>query len=218
MKTEIIFECADYIVVYKPMGYLSEDKENEKSCPAEIKEYLLSCGKNNDVYTVHRLDRTTDGLMVYALTKSGAAELSKIISDGKLKKTYRALISADPELPEQGEMRDYLYFDRKRDKSFVVDGERKGSKLAVLNYHLGDTLTIKEREVREAVVCLETGRTHQIRVQFAARKSPLIGDGKYGSRLNYKGASLTSIALEFEWKGKNVSYTLDKNKTPECII
>lgn len=212
MKTEIIYECNDYVVVYKPMGYLSEENKGGDSCPTDIKEYLLSCGKKNDVYTVHRLDRTTDGLMVYALTKAAAAELSKIIADGGLKKTYRALITASPDLPEQGEMRDYLYFDRRRDKSFVVDGDRKGSKLAVLNYHLGDTLTIKDREVREAVVELETGRTHQIRVQFASRKSPLIGDGKYGSRLNYKGASLTSIALEFEWKGKTLSYILDKDK------
>lgn len=210
MKTKIIFICNDYAVVYKPFGFLSEEKEGENSCPADIREYLRDNSlPDNGVFTVHRLDRTTDGVMLYALNKSAAAELTKIISEGGLNKTYRALITPDENLPEEGEMRDWLYFDRRRDKSFVVDGERRGAKLAVLEYRLGNASEIKGKAVREAIVKLKTGRTHQIRVQFASRKSPLAGDGKYGSRINFSGASLTSIKLEFDWRGGHKTYSID---------
>ncbi|MGN1409743.1 MAG: pseudouridine synthase [Eubacteriales bacterium] len=210
MKTKIIYICNDYAVVYKPFGFLSEEKDGENSCPADIREYLRDNAlPDNGVFTVHRLDRTTDGVMIYALNKSAAAELTKIISDGGLNKTYRAIIAPDENLPEEGEMRDWLYFDRRRDKSFVVDGERRGAKLAVLEYRLGNASEIKGKAVREAIVKLKTGRTHQIRVQFASRKSPLAGDGKYGSRINYSGASLTSIKLEFDWRGEHRTYSID---------
>ena len=199
MENIVLSSTKDYAVVYKPAGFLSEKAENERSCPEEIEKIL---GKTP--YTVHRLDRNTEGLMVYALTKQAAAEFSRIIAEGEFKKSYRALVTPDEALPEEGEMRDYLYFDRRRDKSFVVGGERKGAKSAVLRYRLGEETEIKGKPVRAAYIELETGRTHQIRVQFGSRKSPLVGDGKYGSRINYSGVSLTSVKLSFPWKGKDV--------------
>ncbi len=204
MQTEILFSSDDYVVVYKPSGHLSEEKENIPSVPSDLHEMLGVVP-----FTVHRLDRGTDGLMVYALTKSAAAEFSRLIADGKMKKSYRAVISPSPNLAEEGEMRDYLFFDRRRDKSFVTDGGRAGSKEAVLHYRLGESFEIKGKSVRAAYVELETGRTHQIRVQFASRQSPLAGDGKYGSRINYGGPSLTSVSLSFPWKGKNLVYRLE---------
>ena len=203
MESIILTTTKDYVLVCKPAGFLSEKAENAPSCPDEIEKIL---GKTP--YVVHRLDRNTEGLMVYALTKQAAAEFSRIIADGKLKKCYRALVTPDEELPEEGEMRDYLYFDRRRDKSFVVGGERKGAKLAVLRYRLGEKTEIKGKPVRAAYIELETGRTHQIRVQFGSRKSPLAGDGKYGSRINYSGVSLTAVKLSFPWGGKEVVHSL----------
>ena len=191
MESIILTTTKDYVLVYKPAGFLSEKAENAPSCPDEIEKAL---GKTP--YTVHRLDRNTEGLMVYALTKQ------------KFKKCYRALVTPDETLPEEGEMRDYLYFDRRRDKSFVVGGERKGAKLAVLRYRLGEKTEIKGKSVRAAYIELETGRTHQIRVQFGSRKSPLAGDGKYGSRINYSGVSLTAVKLSFPWGGKEVVHSL----------
>lgn len=204
---EIIHREKDLVVVNKPYGWLSERHASEKNVPEWLADELGVAPEQ--IYTVHRLDRTTAGLMVYALTKRGAAELSRSITDGTLKKTYTAFITADESLPRSGEMVDYLYFDRRRDKSFVVKGDRKGAKEAWLTYELMDRFTYKEKEITAARVCLETGRTHQIRVQFASRKSPLVGDGKYGSRLNYKGASLVSTELCFPWGDEVLHFAID---------
>ncbi len=204
---KVIYCLKDYIVIYKPYGYLSEESEGGESCPAAIRAYLDSAGQAYDgVWTVHRLDRTTEGLMVYALNRRAAAEISAEITGGGFKKVYVAYITADSGLAEVGEMRDYLFFDRQRDKSFVVDGKRRGSKEAVLDYRILRRFEYEGEEVCEVRIELKTGRSHQIRVQFASRKSPLIGDRKYGSRVTYRGAALFSVELEFTFGGERVGY------------
>ena len=100
MESIILTTTKDYVLVYKPAGFLSEKAENAPSCPDEIEKAL---GKTP--YTVHRLDRNTEGLMVYALTKQAAAEFSRIIAEGKFKKCYRALVTPDETLPEEGNAR-----------------------------------------------------------------------------------------------------------------
>lgn len=205
---DVIYKSKDYAVVNKDYGMLSEYHPTEENVPSALaKELGIPIER---IYTVHRLDRTTAGLMVYALSKKGAAELSRAIQDGSFKKTYTAHITADESLANSGEMRDFLYFDRRRDKSFVVKGDRKGAKEAVLTYEIVDIYEYKGTVVSVAKVELQTGRTHQIRVQFASRKSPLIGDGKYGSRVNYKGASLISSGIQFPWNGETVRYIIEK--------
>lgn len=208
---QIIHLTADYIIINKPYGMLSEKPSvgNRENVPDAIEKYLTENGVNfESVYTVHRLDATTEGLMVYALTKKAAAAISGEITDGHFCKIYLAWITADESLPKNGEMRDYLFFDRRADKSFVVKPEKKGAKEAKLSYTLGEPFELDGYTVTPAKIELETGRTHQIRVQFASRRSPLIGDGKYGSRVKRKGAALWSVELGFRWKGQNVRYEL----------
>lgn len=210
---EIIYRGKDYVVINKPYGMLSErpaDGKTGENAPDAIANELGIPPAS--VYTVHRLDRTTEGLMVYALSKKGASELSRIIQDGSFKKTYTAYITADEALERSGEMRDYLFFDRRRDKSFVVKKDKGGAKEAVLTYELGESFDFKGNRVTVAKIALQTGRTHQIRVQFGSRKSPLLGDGKYGSRVNFKGASLISSAIEFPWNGETVRYQIEITK------
>ncbi len=208
---EIISVNRDFAVVFKPFGYISEEHGSAPSLPNELRKYLRENGAEfEDVYTVHRLDRTTEGLMVYALNKKSAAELSRAITEGRFVKTYRALITQDEKLPDEGGMEDYLFYDRRLEKSFAVKKEKKGAKLARLQYKLGERITLDSgAEAREAVIRLETGRTHQIRVQFGSRRSPLIGDGKYGSRVNYKKPSLRAIELSFEIFGEKFEFKIN---------
>lgn len=171
----IIYEDKELVVCIKPKGVLSQaGKEGQKSM---IDILSVECGC--EVYPVHRLDKEVSGIMVYAKTKSSAAELSAQVSNREMEKHYIATTEKSA-LDSEGEMEDLLYFDKGKNKSFVVKKERKGVKKAILEY--------KEISSDEAYssfrVRLLTGRTHQIRVQFASRKHPLIGDRKYGSKIN----------------------------------
>jgi 23S rRNA pseudouridine1911/1915/1917 synthase len=148
--------------------------------------------------------------MVYARNKRAAAELSKIIADGGFHKTYVAFVTADPALPPEGELRDMLFFDRNHDKAYVVDAKhpRKGAKEAVLTYETAGTFDADGVSVTKLLVYPQTGRSHQIRVQFGSRRSPLLGDGKYGSRVKYHYASLISCGLQ--WKKFEFRLDIDR--------
>lgn len=195
--TDIKYVCHDFVVAYKPRGVLSEGE-----FPNAISDTLRGMGECADsLYTVHRLDRTTAGLMVYARTKSAAAEISAQIAGGNFHKTYVAFVTADPSLPPSGELRDMLFFDRNHDKAYVVDGKRRGAKEAVLTYETAGVFDLCGVEVTKLIIHPLTGRSHQIRVQFGSRRSPLIGDGKYGSRVKYPYASLISCGLKWgKWE------------------
>lgn len=207
---KVVEYSKDYIVIIKPYGYLSEESDSEPNAHSAIRDFLTSNGARFEkIHTVHRLDRTTEGLMVYALNKKTAAEISHCIADGKFEKIYEAHITRSPELPESGEMRDLLFFDRHRDKSFVVEKKRNGAKEALLEYEIVREYRDEDGEdVSVARVKLGTGRTHQIRVQFASRKSPLVGDRKYGSRIARRGPSLFSVKLGFEIGGERREYEM----------
>lgn len=126
------------------------------------------------VYPVHRLDREVPGLMVFAKTGEAAAFLSQ---PDRLTKEYRAVCEGCPEKKE-GYLEDLLFHDRNRNKTYVVKRERKGVKPAKLYYRV----TESSREESTLHIRLYTGRTHQIRVQFASRGLPLKGDRKYGAK------------------------------------
>lgn len=137
--------------------------------------------------------------MVYARTKSGAAALSKAVQEGTLVKEYRALVHGTP--PENGVWQDFLFKDSRKNKVFVVKKERKGVKKASLEFtRLTDT------DPALVHIRLHTGRSHQIRVQFASRGFPLVGDHKYGSRDDAKAPALFSCRVSFPWKGSQKVY------------
>ncbi len=178
---KILFEDENIIVAVKPIGISSE--EGMVSALSEI--------TGGSIYTLHRLDTAVGGVMVYAKTKSAAAFLSREIAEKRLIKQYLAVVSGRLE-ENTGEMCDLLFKDSRKNKSFVVDRERKGVKKARLMYEV-----LQSREDKSLVkVTLDTGRSHQIRVQFSHRGMSLFGDGKYGSR--YKGnIGLFSFSITF---------------------
>ena len=130
--------------------------------------------------------------MLFAKTPAAAAALSRQVREGTVDKEYLALVSGMPD-PPAGRMEDLLYHDARRNKTFPVTSPRRGVRRAALTYRTLAT----QNGVSLVRAALETGRTHQIRVQFASRGMPLLGDGKYGSRIKGELA-LWSCALAFE--------------------
>ena len=169
----ILAQTLGYILCVKPRGVSSE--AGEGGMPELIADVL---GISPElVLPVHRLDRETGGVMVYALTKSAAAALSAGIAEGKLQKEYLAVTEGLPQ-ESSGQWNDLLYWDRTKRKSYPVQRQRKGVKEAELSFE------VISRTEKSALLRIEpkTGRTHQIRVQCASRGLPLWGDGRYGGR------------------------------------
>lgn len=201
----------DFIVVaVKPAGVVSESN-GENSLPSLLEKKLREqSSKKITLYTVHRLDRDTEGIIVYALSSSAAASLSRDIADGVWKKTYTALLCGKPE-KDSDTLRDMLYYDRAKSKSFVVQRERKGVKQAILDYSV--ISTAEDEKITAVKIELQTGRTHQIRVQFASRGLPLCGDRHYGAPAS-SGNRLALCATELKLKHPKSKEPLEFKITP----
>ena len=188
----ILYSDPSIVVCHKPAGVLSEGDAKD-SLPRILQEQLSKDGKSHcTIFPVHRLDRETEGIMVFARTQKAAASLSRAITEQQLKKEYLAIVCGIPE-KTSASLSDLLFFDRTRNKSFVVTRERKGVKKASLDY------TVLECRPPYSLlhVRLHTGRTHQIRVQFAWRKLPLRGDRKYGAPVENCPLMLCAYRLRF---------------------
>lgn len=186
---EFLFSNNDIAVVVKPVGM-----DSEQDVPAAIRAAL-----GGEIYPIHRLDKNVGGCMVYARTKKAAAALSRAVQDGQMQKEYVALVHGTP--PEAGDWQDFLWKDSAKNKVFVVKRERKGVKKARLEF---TRLTAGEESLVR--ILLHTGRSHQIRVQFASRGFPLVGDHKYGSRDEATAPMLFSCALTFPLNGKTMHF------------
>ncbi len=185
---KVIFQDSEIVVCIKPEGLLSQTDNNGKDNAVDRLKEICGC----EIYPVHRLDKTTMGLMVFAKTKQSAAALSAAIASGELAKIYTALVHNKP-LEKEGEMRDLLFFDRSKNKSFVANKKRAGVKEAILNYKVSQYF----EDSCELSINLKTGRTHQIRVQCASRGMALLGDHRYGARDEYKKIALCARELKF---------------------
>lgn len=201
---KILYEDKDVVVVVKPPHTLSQFSENEENAVTLLREMTGS-----EIFVVSRLDRNVGGVMVFAKNQKWAGELTKQMQSGVFGKKYIAVLRGKPE-EEKGVFEDLLFKDSRKNKSFVVQRERKGVKKASLEYELLET----KDSFSLVQVKLHTGRTHQIRVQFASRKMPLVGDGKYGAKDNSKEMGLFCREVSFV-KGKD---TLKFSASPENIF
>lgn len=177
MDLQILYQDDSVYVCVKPVGIVSEEAADHTGLADLLKE------KNGGyIGVVHRLDRGVGGVMVYARTKAAAARLSDAVRTHAMKKTYLAIVHGVPQ-KSADTLTDLLYHDRVKNKTFVVDRVRHGVKEAILDYETVKSFDLPPYgSVSLLKIQLHTGRTHQIRVQFASRALPLIGDNKYGAR------------------------------------
>lgn len=169
---ELIYLDNEIVVCVKPPRVLSTDEPG--GLPELVRQALGN--PHADVRTVHRLDRVVSGVMVLARSAAAASELSRQIREDQFTKEYLAVVHGCPK-PESGTLTDLLYRDKARRMTMVASHPGKGVQEAVLDYQVlhcaGDISRVK--------VHLRTGRTHQIRVQFASRGMPLVGERKYAT-------------------------------------
>lgn len=183
---EIIYQDQDMVVCVKPPRVLSTDE------PGGMPELVRQALGTEDIRTVHRLDRVVSGLMVLARNADSASELSRQIREGQFEKEYLAVVHGHPK-EDSGELRDLLLRDKARKMTMVTAEPGKGVQEAILTYQV----LAKNDTMSRVRIRLQTGRTHQIRVQFASRGLPLVGERKYSTVEDPCEIALWSYRLAF---------------------
>ena len=183
----ILYADKHFLICCKPIGVISESP----GLP-DILQEQLGCR----VYPVHRLDQGTGGLCMLAFSAGACTSLQNLFLQGKVKKKYLAVISGSCE-SQKGSFRDFLYHDKRSNKSYVVKQKRKGVKEALCDWDVIGSSFCDDQLLSLVCVSLHTGRTHQIRVQFSSRGLPLVGDRKYGSRIKADSPALWAYSLSF---------------------
>lgn len=195
---DIVYHDKDILVCLKPAGIKSTDEPG--GLPELLRKTLGEPEAN--LRTVHRLDQTVSGLMVLATRAKAASDLSRQVREGGFEKEYLAVVHGT--LPPRGTLTDLLYRNKAERKTYVVQEHGKDVQEAVLDYE-----RLAEADGLSLVrVFLRTGRTHQIRVQFASRGFPLVGDKKYG-REEGCDIALWSARLAFShpYSGEKVEFS-----------
>ena len=187
---EVLYEDNHIIIVNKKAGDITQgDKTGDKPLSDIVKEYIKEkYNKPGNVFigTVHRLDRPTSGIVIFARTSKALERLNKMLREKTIKKTYWALVKNQP-VKTSKTLINFLKKDTKKNKSFVYKKEIEGSKKAILHYKI-----IKKLENYSLLeIDLETGRHHQIRTQLSHIGSPIKGDLKYGFNRSNKDGSIS---------------------------
>ncbi|HPE14311.1 MAG TPA: RluA family pseudouridine synthase [Bacilli bacterium] len=208
----ILYEDNHLIVAMKPKGILSQsDNTKDPDMLTLLKDYIKKkYNKPGNVYLglVHRLDRPTAGIMVFARTSKAAKRLSEEIKNGEFTKKYLALVHGKFK-EKAGELEDYIYKDENHKMAFITTSNK--GKYAHLEYKV-----IKEIGNNTLVdITLKTGRFHQIRVQFNNINHPLVGDHKYGND-NTCDLMLYAYHLEFNHPITKERMVFDEYKEDLC--
>ncbi len=198
---EILYQDADVLVCIKPARVLSTDEPG--GLPELVRRELGD--ENADVRTVHRLDRVVSGVIVLARNKGAASELSRQLREDVFQKEYLAVLHGRP---EEGSARltDLLYRDKARKMTLVAREPGKDVQEAALSYAVLGAASDMSR-VR---LQLHTGRTHQIRVQFASRGLPLVGERKYAQQEDPCEIALWSHRVGFVHPGTGAWVTFSQ--------
>ena len=191
-KLNILYSDQDILVCIKPARVLSTDEPG--GLPSLVRTALRD--EKADVRTVHRLDRVVSGVMVLARNAKAASELSRQIREDAFEKEYLAVVHGRPE-HHQGTLTDLLYRDKARRMTMVAAEPAKGVQEAILDY----SVINHDKKMTRVQILLRTGRTHQIRVQFASRNMPLLGERKYSTLEDPCEIALWSYRISFVHPG-----------------
>lgn len=200
---DILYADETIVVCIKPARVLSTDE------PGGLPELLRQQFGTEDFRTVHRLDRVVSGLMVVARNAAAASELSRQIREDAFEKEYQAVIHGCPAQPE-GRLTDLLLRDKARKMTIVVTEPGKDVQPAALRYRVLNS----NRGLTRVQIQLETGRTHQIRVQFASRNLPLVGERKYSEFNDPCEIALWSYSLAFSHPATGKRMEFSQNPPP----
>ncbi len=188
----ILYEDSEILLVRKPAGIPSQPDISGQP------DLLTELNRRTPVRLIHRLDTPTGGVMVFARTPRAAAALSRTVQNHELfVKEYLCVLPSAPQEP-QAMLTDWLYHDSRSNRTYPVAPPREGSKprKGVREARLAYRLTeVAPDGTALVAVRLYTGRTHQIRAQFASRSLPLLGDGRYGSRVRLPYIALWAARL-----------------------
>ncbi|NJB81491.1 RluA family pseudouridine synthase [Wenyingzhuangia aestuarii] len=195
---QVLFEDNHIIVINKRSGDITQgDKTGDKPLSDVVKEYIKDKeNKPGNVYlgVVHRLDRPTSGIVIFAKTSKALERLNKALRDKKIHKTYWAVVNKIDILAKQT-LSHHLVKNPKNNKSIICKATTQGAKHAILHYHIVkklDNFQLLEIE-------LETGRHHQIRVQLSSLGCTIKGDLKYGAKRSNKDGSIHLHARRIEF-------------------
>jgi 23S rRNA pseudouridine1911/1915/1917 synthase len=191
LPLQVLHQEEGFLVLKKPQGLVcSQDFEEQNSIAYQLK----ALGHSHFPGLVHRIDTPASGLVLWAQNPRYLAELSRLFQQGLVTKTYWAIIPGGltSEFGETGQWEDRLWHNQRSNKSFVQKNQERKGKVSRLEYRVlsqGDRFDLIE-------VNLLTGRTHQIRAQFAHRGYPLRGDLKYGARRSRKEGGIGLLARQ----------------------
>ena len=195
---QVLFEDNHLCIVNKKAGDITQgDKTGDKPLNDIVKEYIKDkYNKPGNVFlgTVHRLDRPTSGIIIFARTSKALERLNKMLREKQVQKTYWAIVKNEPK-KQSDTLINFLKKNPKNNKSYVQKKEVEGSKKAILHY----TTLRKLDNYSLLEIILETGRHHQIRCQLANIGNPIKGDLKYGFNRSNKDGSIHLHARKIEF-------------------
>jgi len=194
----IVYEDNHLLVVVKPHNLpVCEDSTGDMDLLRLLKAYLVKTyDKPGDAYLglVHRLDRPTGGVMVFAKTSKAAARLAESLSQGEMDRKYLAVLDGVPQ-EKQNELIHYLIKNEAKNEVVAVPMTTEGAKKAILDYRVLEVID----KYALVSVSLQTGRAHQIRVQMAAIGAPVLFDRKYGRTITDKPIPIALWATELKF-------------------
>lgn len=227
-KLNIVYEDAHILLVDKRPGlavHPHDGAEYGRTLIDHIQAYLYQKrewsprGENSFVPALcNRIDRNTGGIVIAAKTAEALRVMNQKIKDRELDKRYLAIVEGTPK-PLRGSLKGFLFKDAKKNRVFVTDTPQTGAKTCQTNY-----ITLCSSQGLSLVECeLITGRTHQIRAQFAHAGHPLLGDGKYGKLnkrfdRNYQALYSYKLTFQFTTDAGELSYLNGKSFQVEKVV